>query len=163
MSEKKEKTSNTSETLDLNLIKSLRAETGAGVMDIKKALEESGNEVSKAKLILQKLGFEKADKKSGRETGDGLVFSYVHATGKTASLLVLNCETDFVAKTDDFQDLGREIAMQICAMSPKNVKELLSQAYIRDGSKTIEMLVKEVIAKTGENVKIGEFSRLSVN
>jgi len=149
-------------TLDLNLIKSLRSETGAGVMDVKRALDEANNDVSKAKIILQKQGFEKAAKKAERETGDGSVFSYVHVTGKAASILVLRCETDFVAKTDDFKNLGKEVAMQVCAMDPKNEKELLSQAYIRDGSKTIDVLIKEVIAKTGENIRLGEFARISV-
>jgi len=132
-------------------------------MDIKRALEDSGGNIEKAKALLQKQGFEKADKKSGRETGDGLVFSYVHSTGKVVGAVVLKCETDFVAKTDDFQKLGREIAMQVCAMAPKDLDALLSQAYIRDVSKTIETLVKEVISKTGENIKIGEFARLAVN
>lgn len=148
--------------LDINLIKSLRSETGAGVMDIKRALEDSEGNLEKAKELLQKRGFEKADKKSGRETGDGLVFSYVHSTGKVVGVVVLRCETDFVAKTDDFQKLGREIAMQVCAMGPKDAKELMSQTYIRDASKTIETLVKEVISKTGENVRVGEFYRLEV-
>ncbi len=148
--------------LDLNLIKSLREETGAGVMDVKKALDEASNDVRKAKELLQKAGFEKAEKKSQRETGDGSVFSYIHATSKIGSLVVLNCETDFVARTSDFQNLGREIAMQVAAMNPKGVKELMSQAYIRDPKRTVEMLVKEVIAKTGENIKVGEFARLGV-
>jgi len=148
--------------MNITLIKQLREDTGAGVMDIKRALEEAGNKISKAKEILQRQGFEKAAKKSERETGDGLVFSYIHATGKAASLLVLTCETDFVAKTSDFQNLGKELAMQICAMNPKDGKDLLSQPYIRDGSKTMEMLIKEVIAKTGENIKIGDFARFEV-
>jgi len=148
--------------MDINLIKSLRNETGAGVMDIKRALEECKGDSVKAEEILREKGFEKAEKKSGRETGEGRVFSYAHSTGKVASLLVLKCETDFVAKTDGFNNLGKELAMQVCAMNPKDERDLLSQMYIRDGSKTIAVLIKEVIAKTGENITAGEFCRLEV-
>ena len=149
-------------TLDVNLIKSLRSETGAGVMDIKHALEEAGGDTKKAKELLQKAGFEKAEKKSQRETSDGSVFSYVHATTKVGSMVVLRCETDFVAKTEGFKNLGKEIAMHITATNPKDIKDLMSQVYIRDSSRTIEVLVKEIIAKTGENVRVGEFTRLEV-
>ncbi len=142
-------------------IKKLREETGAGVMDAKKALEEQGSYV-KAKEELMKIAGEKADKKADRKAGDGLVYAYVHTTGKIGSLIEVNCETDFVAKTEDFKKLCHELAMQACAMPFETVEELVSQDYIRDGSKKLTDLVKETIAKVGENIKVSKASRFKV-
>lgn len=141
-------------------VKKLREETGAGIMDAKRALQESNGDFEKAKVIIAKKGIERADKKADRETGVNRVFAYVHFNGKTGSLVKLACETDFVAKTDDFEHLGKEIAMQIASMSPKDVDELLKQDYLRDTKKTIEGLVKEVSGKTGENVRIIDIAKL---
>ena len=99
---------------------------------------------------------EKADKKLARETHQGKVFSYVHATGKIGVLVSLLCETDFVAKTDDFNNLGKELCLQVASMQPETVEDLLKQEYIRDSSQTIEDLIKAVIGKLGENLKVGE-------
>lgn len=129
-------------------------------MDCKKALEESSNDLEKAKEQLFKLGLEKAAKKADREIKAGLVEAYVHATGQVATLVALGCETDFVARTDDFKSLAREVAMQIAAMKPKDVEELLSQAYIRDASKTVKDLVVALSAKVGENIIIKDFKIL---
>jgi elongation factor Ts len=118
--------------------------------------------MKKAEEILRKKGFEKAAKKSDRETGQGLVESYVHQTGKVGVLVSVLCETDFVARTDEFKHLAHEVAMQIAAMNPKDVDALLKQEYIRDGSKTINDLVTEAIAKLGENIKISEFKRSEI-
>ncbi len=142
-------------------IKKLREETGAGVMDAKKALEEHGS-FEKAKAVLMAAGAAKAAKKADRNAADGLVVSYIHSTGKVASLVEINCETDFVAKTEDFKKLCNEVAMQACAMPAENVEELLAQAYIRDGSKKISDLVTETIAKVGENIKVARFARFKV-
>ncbi|MEK7127112.1 MAG: translation elongation factor Ts [Patescibacteria group bacterium] len=141
----------------INKIKKLRELTGAGVSDCKKALEETNGDIDKAIELLKKKGLEKADKKSDRETHQGKIFSYVHATGKIGVIASLLCETDFVAKTDEFNNLGREICLQITAMQPETVEDLLKQEYIRDGSQTIENLVKSVIGKLGENIKINDF------
>jgi elongation factor Ts len=110
-----------------------------------------------------KKGLSKAAKKSDRETGDGLVSTYIHAGGKIGAMVELACETDFVAKTEDFEQLAREIAMQIASMKPEKVEDLLAQSYIRDPKKTIEELVKETIAKVGENIKIKRFCRMEIN
>ena len=143
-------------------IKTLREKTQAGFADCKNALEEAANKIKKAEEILRKKGFEKAAKKSDRETGQGLVESYVHQTGKVGVLVSLLCETDFVARTDEFKSLAHEVAMQVAAMNPKDTAALLKQEYIRDGSKTINDLVTEAIAKLGENIQIGDFKRSEI-
>ena len=143
-------------------IKELRENTQAGFADCKNALEEAEGDMKKAEEILRKKGFEKAAKKSDRETGQGLVESYLHQTGKVGVLVSLLCETDFVARTDEFKSLAHEVAMQVAAMNPKDVPALLKQEYIRDSSKTIDELIKETIAKLGENIQIGEFKRSEI-
>lgn len=146
----------------LDLLKKLREETGAGVMDCKKALEENSNDLEKAKEQLTKLGLEKAAKKADREIKAGLVEAYLHATGRVGAVVALGCETDFVARTPDFRKLAREIALQAAAMKPKDVEELLSQAYIRDASKTVKDLLVALSAKVGENIIIKDFKVLEV-
>lgn len=141
-------------------IKKLRAETGAGIMDVRKALTESNGDMGKAKDWLKKKGLERADKKSERETGEGRVFSYVHFNGKVGAMVKLACETDFVAKTEDFENLGKELAMQVASMNPESPEELLKQDYLKDSKKTIETMVKEVSGKLGENVQVMEIVRL---
>lgn len=148
--------------VQINQIKKIREETGASVIDIKRALEEANGDEKKAREILRQKGFEKADKKTGREVKAGRIFTYVHHSGTVASVVSLVCETDFVARTDEFQLLGREIAMQVASMNPGSVDDLLSQEYIREPGKTIETLVKEVIAKTGENIKISQIARFEI-
>jgi elongation factor Ts len=143
-------------------IKKLREQTKAGIMDCRKALEESSGDVDKAKKWLLKKGALVAAKKANRETKAGLVEAYVHADGRVGSLVKLTCETDFVARTQDFKKLAHEIAMQVAAMKPKNVKELMDQEYIRDSSKKIKDLLHEAIGKIGENIKIEEFFRIEV-
>ena len=114
-------------------IKKLREETQASFSDVKKALEESDGNYQKAIDWLKKRGIEKAEKKADRETSQGIVESYIHGGGKTGVILTLLCETDFVARTDEFKNLAHELAMQVSAMDPKNVSELLKEEYIRDG------------------------------
>lgn len=148
--------------MDINTIKQLREETGAGVMEAKKALEESNNDYEKAKQILKAKGVEKAEKKSEREIKAGRVFSYIHGNGRVGALVKLGCETDFVAKNEEFEKLGTEIAMQVAAMAPQNVEELLDQDYIRNSSQKIKDLVTDVVSKTGENITLLDISRLEV-
>lgn len=143
-------------------IKKLRQETGVGVMDARKALGESHGDIKKAGEWLKKNAEARALKKSERATGDGAIFSYVHQTGKVAAMVKLGCETDFVARTDDFQKLGKELAMQIASMNPKDVDSLYSQDWIRDNKKNIKQLIDEIIAKVGENVKVLEFGRMEI-
>lgn len=143
-------------------IKKLRAATGAGIADCRQALEETKGDQKKAVEWLRKKGIEKADKKSDRQVKAGMVFAYSHHTGRLGAMLALACETSFVAKTDDFQNLGKELALHIAASKPKDTKTLLEQEYVRDPSKTIEELIKEVIGKLGENIQVMEFKVLEV-
>lgn len=140
--------------ITMDQIKELREETGAGIMDVRKALTESDGDTKKAKAWLEAKGMKRAADKAERETEAGHVFSYVHFNGKVGALVKLACETDFVAKTEDFQNLGKEIAMQTASMKPENVEELLKQDYLRDPSKTIESMIKAVSGKTGENIRV---------
>ncbi len=146
---------------DIKLLKQLREETSASIADCRMALEESNNDVKKAQEWLKKRGLEKAEKKSDRETSQGMIESYVH-NGRVGVLLEMLCETDFVARTDDFKGLAKEVAMQIAAMKPESVEDLLKQEYIRDSGQTIEQLVKSVIGKLGENITVKRFTRLAI-
>lgn len=147
-------------TVTMKQIKDLRAKSGAGMLDVKNALEASGGDTKKAQEWLKKKGLERADNKSDRATGVSRVFSYVHFNGLVGSMVQLSCETDFVAKTDDMSKLGQELAMQVASMNPETVEEFLKQDYLRDSKKTIKELVKEVSGKTGENVVVSKIARL---
>lgn len=142
-------------------IAQLRQETGAGVMDCKHALEEANGSFEKAKAIIREKGLAKAAKKSGRETGAGHLESYVHA-GRVGVLLELRCETDFVARNEKFKKLAHELAMQIAAMNPENVRELLGQPFVKDEEETVENLVKKTIAELGENIEVARFTRYEI-
>ncbi len=142
-------------------IKKLREMTGAGIADCREALEVAKGDREKAIEYLKKKGIEKAAKKGERETNHGIVFSYVHG-GKIGVLVSLLCETDFVAKTDEFLNLGKEIALQVASMNPKDVKELLEQPNIRDPKLTVDDMIKAVIGKLGENIKIDRFERVTI-
>ncbi len=193
--------------VDAKLVKTLREMTGAGILDCKKALEETGGNLEEAVELLRKKGIAKATKKASRETKEGIIHAYIHAGGRVGVLLELNCETDFVARNDLFKELANEIALQIAAMKPKYVSReeipreivekegeiireaalaegkpqhiaekiaegrlekffkevcLLEQPYIRDDKKTIEELIKEYIAKIGENIKVSRFCRYEI-
>ncbi|HYM65443.1 MAG TPA: translation elongation factor Ts [Candidatus Sulfotelmatobacter sp.] len=148
--------------VDVKLIKKLREETGVSIADVRRALEETNGDYDKAIEWLKKQGIEKAEKKSDRETSQGLIEAYIHQNGKVGSLIQITCETDFVARTDDFKHLAHEVAMQVAAMDPKNVDTLLKQEYIRDTSVTIENLIKSTIAKLGENIVVKEFTRFEI-
>jgi elongation factor Ts len=145
--------------MDITLIKQLREETGAGVMDAKKALADSQGDYERAKQLIAEKGLARAEKRADRETKQGIIYSYIHGNGSVGVLLELNCETSFVAQTDEFKALAHEIALQIAAMKPETLNELLSQDYIRDGSKKIDDLIKELVGKTGENVVLNRFKR----
>lgn len=146
---------------DITLLKQLRSETSASIADCRMALEESENDYAKALEWIKKRGLEKAEKKLDRETGSGMIESYIH-NGRIGVLLELTCETDFVARTDDFKKLAKEISMQISAMNPDTVEGLLKQEYIRDAGQTIEQLIKSVIGTLGENIQVKRFSRLEL-
>jgi elongation factor Ts len=148
--------------IDLTLLKKLREETAASVSDCRRALDETDGNYDKALTWLKARASEKAEKKLNRETGEGLIGTYVHQNGKVAAMVQLLCETDFVARTDEFQKLAKEVAMQVAAMNPKDVAELLQQPYIREASLSIEQLIKQVIGKLGENITVKGFSRLEI-
>ncbi|MEK7129509.1 MAG: translation elongation factor Ts [Patescibacteria group bacterium] len=148
--------------ISLDQLKKLREETGAGVSDCRQALEDAGGDLKKAKKLIRQRSVEKAAKKADREASQGIIESYVHATGTVGVLVELRCETDFVARTDDFKTLAHELALQIAAMKPKTVKELLAGSYIRDASITIEVVIKQTIAKVGENITVARFTRMEM-
>ena len=143
-------------------VKKLRQETGAGMMDCKKALEATDGDFAKAQEILREKSLIKAEKKADRETKEGYIASYVHNNNQTAALVEILCETDFVARNEDLQKMGNDVAMQIVAMNPKNVEELLAQDYIRDGSMTIEELVKQTSGLLGEKLVVNRFTRYEI-
>lgn len=143
-------------------IKKLRQETGAGMMDCKKALTAAKGDFAKAQDILREKSLIKADKKSDRETKEGYLASYVHADNKTAALVEILCETDFVARNEKLQEVAKNVAMQVVAMNPADVKELLAQDYIRDGKVTIEDLIKQTSGLLGEKLVVNRFTRYEI-
>jgi elongation factor Ts len=145
----------------LDQLKKLREETSAGVSDCKQALEDAGGDYEKAKKLLMERGLEKAAKKEGKETSEGVVEAYIHG-GKVGVLVEVRSETDFVARNDEFKKLAHEIALQVAAMNPKNVEELLKSAYIRDPKLSIDALIKLTIAKVGENITVAKFHRMAL-
>jgi len=143
-------------------IRKLREETGAGVMDAKKALEESKGDMKAAKAWIAKKGLDRAEKKADREASNGVVYAYVHHNSRSGALVELACETDFVAKTEAFQNLAHEVALQACTEEFENVEALLNSEYIRDPSKKISDLIKEAVLKFGENIKINKIIRWQI-
>jgi elongation factor Ts len=193
--------------ISTDLIKDLRERTGAGMLDCKKALQENGGNIEKAMDFLREKGLAKAAKRGDKETKEGKVISYIHANGKIGVLLELNCETDFVAKNESFDELGKEICLQIAAASPLYINKesvpadviekessilksqlveqgkkpeqiekiipgkltsfftevcLLEQVHIKDNKKVIRELIQEFIAKFGENITVGKFTRYQI-
>lgn len=141
-------------------IKQLREQTGVSVMQCKKALEEAGGDTVKALEILKKNSGASALKKIGRDLKASAIGSYTH-DGNIGAMVLLSCETDFVAKNPEFALLARELAMQVSAMDPENTAAFLEQPYIKEGSKTIKNLLDEAVQKFGERVEVSQFSRLS--
>jgi len=148
--------------IDPKEVQRLRTETNAGVMDCKRALEDAQGDFDKAKALLKERGLASVAKKSGREANEGAVASYIHADGRKGAIVLIASETDFVARSDEFKKLAQEVAMQVTAMDPKTVDELLAQAYIRDASKTIKDLVTTLAASVGENVSVRKFQRFAL-
>jgi len=192
---------------NVTLVKELRERTGAGIVDCQKALTETAGDLEKAITFLREKGLAAAAKRAGRAAAQGTVGAYIHGAGKIGVLVEVNCETDFVARTDEFQRLVKDVAMQIAAANPRYVRRdevsdaekekeraiyrvqteqsgkpaavisrivdgklekffaetcLLEQPFIRDPSKTVEQLVKEAVARTGENIMVRRFSRFQI-
>jgi elongation factor Ts len=145
-------------------VKELREKTGAGMLDCKKALQENAGDFEKAVDYLRKKGIASAAKKAGRATKEGTIFSYIPGEGNVAVLLEVNCETDFVAKTEQFKSFVKEVAMHIAEASKlgDTNETLMKQPFIKDSSKTVEVVLREAIATLGENMTIGRFARWSL-
>ena len=158
-------------------VKELRERTGAGVMECKRALVEANGNIDKALEVLNRQGLARAEKKAGRLASQGVIESYLHAGGRIGAMVELNCETDFVARTDDFKRLAHDIAMQIAASGPKYVSAsevpaseadqttqlaLLAQPFIKESNVTIEELIKRHVAKLGEAIRVSRFSRFAL-
>ena len=157
------------------LIKELREKTGAGIMECKKAIDDAVGDLGKAEQLLKERGLLKAAKKMDREANQGIVDSYIHAGGRIGAMVEVNCETDFVARNDEFRALVHDIAMQVAAMNPTRISgdepsadgaagdvPLLDQPFIRDNSKRIRDLITEDIAKLGENIVVRRFARFEL-
>ena len=145
-----------------NDIKRLREETSCGVIDCKKALEQANGDFAKAKELLRQRGLEMAAKKSDRVAKEGRVESYIHTGNKIGVVVEVNCETDFVARNEDFIKFTKELAMHIAAMNPANVEELLAQPFVREASKSIKDMLNDLVAKIGENIVVNRFTRFKV-
>jgi elongation factor Ts len=164
-------------TVSPTIIKELRELTGAGILDCKHALEEVNGDLEGAKEVLRQKGLAIAAKKAERTTTQGLVQAYIHHDGRLGAMAELNCESDFVARTEDFRQLAQQIALQVAAANPRYISSdeipdgaegdpkeicLLLQPYIRDESLTIQDLITETIRKTGENIRIRRFARFEL-
>ncbi len=163
--------------ISIVIVKELRDQSGAGIMECKKALLQTRGDMDKALRILKEEGLLKAKKKAGRATTQGLIEAYVHTGGRIGAMVEVNCETDFVARTDEFKKLAHHLAMQVAAMPPQFVSKeeapegvdiepeaacLLLQPYIKDPNKTIQDIITETIAKVGENIKVKRFARFEL-
>lgn len=146
------------QTMNNDLLIKLRAATGMGVIDIKRALEEADGDESKALALLKERGEAVMAKKQERTAAQGVVESYTHA-GRIGVMVEVNCETDFVARNPDFATFAHDVALQISSMAPTNTDELLAQDFIKDSSKTVGALLTEMTAKMGEKLVIGRFMR----
>ena len=159
------------------LIKELRERTSAGIMDCRNALQEAEGDLAKASEILRQRGLAKAEGKIKHTASQGLIEAYVHHGGRLGALVEVNCETDFVAHTDEFKALAHNLALQVAATAPKFIsaeeipegadldpKEacLLAQPFIKDPAKTIGEIVAETMSKVGEKVSISRFSRFEL-
>ena len=163
--------------VSVEAIKELRERTSAGIMDCKRALQESNGDLARAEEILREQGIASAAKKASRATNQGVVESYIHSGGRIGAIVEVNCETDFVARTPDFKELAHDLAMQVAAMSPLYVDDseipdgdevdpqqacIMQQPFIKDPSQTVQDLVNEAISKLGENVRVRRFTRFSL-
>jgi elongation factor Ts len=163
--------------IPLDTLKALREESGAGIMSCRNALLEAKGDTQKALQILKEQSLFRAEKKANRSTSQGIIEAYVHAGGRIGAMVEVNCETDFVARTDNFRELAHHLAMQVAALSPQFISKeevpegadvepeeacLLLQPYIKDTDKTVQDIITETIAKVGENIKVNRFARFEL-
>jgi elongation factor Ts len=158
-------------------VKELREQSGAAVMQCQNALIEAEGDMEKALQILKEKSLYQAEKKATRATSQGLVETYVHTGGRIGAMVEVNCETDFVARTDEFKELAHHLAMQVAAMDPRFISEeevpegsdlepqtacLLLQADIKDPERTVREIIAETIVKVGENIRVSRFARFEL-
>ena len=146
---------------NVDQVRELRNITGAGIMDCKRALEAAKGDYEKAKALIAEQGITKAAKKEERTTGAGHLELYLHS-GRVGVMLELRAETDFVTRSEQFKELAKNVAMHIAAMNPQTIEELLAQPYVKDESQTIENVIKAVIGKIGENIRVERFARYQI-
>jgi len=146
----------------MDTIKALREETGVSIMKCKQALEEAGGDMDAARELIKDLSSKAAAKKADRELGSGIVQSYIHPNNSIGVLIQLSCETDYVARNEDFIKLANDIAMHIAAMMPENKEALLEQGFVKDPETSISKLIEEAILKIGERIEITDFTRYAV-
>ena len=154
-------------------IKALREQTGAGVMDCRKALEDAEGDFTKAAKLIRQKGMIRAERKAGQETAEGVVEAYIHSGSRIGAMVEVNCQTDFVARTSEFKELAHDLAMQVAAMAPEFIDRsempqddgrnpeqvcLLQQPFIKDPSRVIQDLITDVMARVSENIRVRRFS-----
>lgn len=144
-------------------IKELRESLQASVTDCKKALEKTDGDIEEAKEKLREMGMEEAEtKQEERSAREGVVGSYIHSDKKVAALVKLYCQSDFTARTDEFQELAHAVAMQVAGLDPEDKEDLMEKPYIKDEGKTTKELITDQISKTGEKIEVGEFVRFEI-
>jgi len=163
--------------ISIEAVKEIRNRTNAGILDCKEALLQAGGDVEKAIEVLRRRGLAIAEKKKDVAVSEGIIEAYIHHTRQIGALVELNCETDFVARTDEFRELARNLAMQVAATSPQFITAeempakteldpqtacLLSQPFIKEPSKTVQEIIAETVAKVGENIKVQRFARFEL-
>lgn len=163
--------------VSVEMVKELRTQSGAGVMECRNVLVEVEGDMNKALQLLKEKGLLKAQKKAERKTSQGLVEAYIHTGGRIGAMVEVNCETDFVARTDEFKELAHDLAMQVAALAPQFIAKeevpegaevepqiacLLLQPYIKDPTKTVQDVIVETIAKLGENIRVRRFARFEL-
>ena len=148
--------------ITIDYIRKLREETGVSISECKKALEEAKGNIGLAKEILKKRGKEFAQRQSKRKAKEGLIATYLHPDKQIGVILELNCETDFVSRSEDFQKLAHELCLQIAAMNPQDVDSLFTQPWVKDETKTVKDLIDSYIAKLGENIVVKIFNRYEI-
>ena len=163
--------------IGVDQIKALRALTGAGIMECKKALQEALGDISRAEQVLKDRGIAMVERKADRETREGVIEAYIHSGSRIGAMVEVNCETDFVSRLPEFKELAHHLTMQVAAMAPEYVDRsempeddpgnpeevcLLQQPYIKDDAKVVQELVTELAARVGENIRVRRFARFAL-
>ncbi|MFC2020036.1 elongation factor Ts [Chloroflexota bacterium] len=163
--------------ISINILKDLREQSGAGIMACRNALDQTAGDIEKAIQILREQSILRVEEKAERTASEGLIEAYIHTGGRIGAMVEINCETDFVARTDAFKELAHNLAMQVAATDPTFIAEedvteetevepqlacLLCQPYIRDPGLTIRDIINDIIAKVGENIKVARFARFEL-